>query len=100
VHGRAAEFDMLRCKPAARQLPIKLFEQQSVKYDANAESINAVLNEHNYAMQTEYFAAHVIYDEAEKCGRRCCKPANPEAVGRMVSVHPKNSDAFCLILLL
>ena len=70
-------------------------------------------------MLTEYFAANVIYGEAataikyedfpikfvwqskEKMWtQRCRETVNPEAVGRMVSIHPKAGDAFYMRLLL
>ena len=96
-----------------------LFEQQSVTYYANEKSAKEVLNKQKYSMLTEYFAANVIYGEAataikyedfpikfvwqnkEKMWtQRCRETADPEAVGRMVSIHPKSGDTFYLRLLL
>ena len=47
AHWRAVEFDMVRCKPAVRQLPVHPFEQQSVTHDANEKNAKAVLNKKN-----------------------------------------------------
>ena len=60
AHWRAAEFDMVRCKPAVHQLLVHLFEQQSVTYVANKKNTKEVLSKQKYSMLTEYFAANVI----------------------------------------
>ena len=48
AHWGAAEFDMVKCKPAVHQLPVHLFEQQSATYDANKKNAKEVLNKHRY----------------------------------------------------
>ena len=63
AHWRIMKFDMVRCKPAVHQLPVRLHEEQSVTYEANAKSGRTVLKEKKYSMLTEYFASNAIYGE-------------------------------------
>ena len=105
--------DMHDISPAVHQLPLHLENQQTCIYDPTEDSLEEVIKRQRYTMLTEYFTANLIYgDQAcslkyedfptrfvwnskEKMWTpRVRMSQSPEAVGRMVSIHPTSGDIF------
>ncbi len=118
AYWRMAKMDMHDISPAVHQLPLHLEDMQTCTFEPG-EDINEVLKKQKYTMLTEYFAANLIYgdkacslkyedfpicfvckDDEKMWTPRVRETAGPEAVGRMVSIHPTSGDIFYLRMLL
>ena len=94
-------------------------DEQTCTYQPNLRSAEESLKRKKFTMLTEYFEANNIYgeltqslkyegfpftfvwnDEGKLWTPRQRQAADPEGIGRMVSIHPTSGDIFYLRLLL
>ena len=119
AYWRMAKMDMHSISPSMHQLPLHLENKQTCTFELTEESINEVLKKQRYTMLTEYFTANTLYGD-QACSLkyedfpirfvwkedermwtpRVRETSGPEAVGRMVSIHPTNVDIFYLRIVL
>ena len=119
AYWRMAKMDMHSISPSVHQLPLHLENKQTCTFELTEESINKVLKKQRFTMLTEYFTANTIYGD-QACSLkyedfpirfvwkedermwtpRVRETSGPEAVGRMVSIHPTSGDIFYLRMLL
>ena len=110
---RVSEMPMTSIKPSVHQLPLHLPDKQTCTYQPNLRSTEESLRRKKFTMLTEYFAANNIYgeltqslkyegfpftfvwnDEGKLWTPRQRHAADPEEIGRMVSIHPTSGDIF------
>ena len=106
-------------KPAVVQLPLHLPNEQTCVYQPNPDAAREALKNKEYTELTEYFVANTIYGELAQSLKyedfpikfvwntehkiwtpRQRVTQDPEALGRMISLHPTSGDIFYLRLLL
>ena len=117
---RIFNFDICAVKPSVLQLTLHLPEQQTVTFFHGMDSAMSALSKNEHTQLKRYFEMNLLNPTAkdtfycdfpEKFTWNPSKknwtirqgtynPQKPKQIGRIISIHPNNSELFCLRQLL